>query len=89
MKMIRILFTFLLLSLTTYVFADPVDINTADVQSLSKNIKGIGKAKAQAIIAYREKHGKFQMVNDLVKVKGIGPKLIEKNKDVLFVNFEK
>ena len=89
MKMIRILFTFLLLSLTTYVFADPVDINTADVQSLSKNIKGIGKAKAQAIIAYRAKHGKFQMVNDLVKVKGIGPKLIEKNKDVLFVNFEK
>lgn len=89
MKMIRILFTFLLLSLTTYVCADPVDINTADVQSLSKNIKGIGKAKAQAIIAYREKHGKFQMVNDLVKVKGIGPKLIEKNKDVLFVNFEK
>ena len=89
MKMIRILFTFLLLSLTTYVCADPVDINTADVQSLSKNIKGIGKAKAQAIIAYREKHGKFQLVNDLVKVKGIGPKLIEKNKDVLFVNFEK
>lgn len=89
MKMIRILFTFLLLSLTTYVCADPVDINTADVQSLSKNVKGIGKAKAQAIIAYREKHGKFQMVNDLVKVKGIGPKLIEKNKAVLFVNFEK
>ena len=89
MKMIRILFTFLLLSLTTYVCADPVDINTADVQSLSKNIKGIGKAKAQAIIAYREKYGKFQLVNDLVKVNGISLKMIDKNKAVLFANFEK
>jgi competence protein ComEA len=89
MKMIRILFTFLLLSLSVYVCAEPVDINTADVQTLSKNAKGIGLSKAKAIIAYREKNGKFQKVNDLVKVKGIGRKIIEKNKDVLVVNLEK
>lgn len=89
MKMIRILFTILALTLSANVFAEPVDINTADVQALTKNIKGIGKSKAMAIIAYRDKHGKFQNVNDLVKVKGIGRKLIEKNKDVLVVKLEK
>lgn len=88
MKMIRILFTLLALSLSTYAFAEPVDINTASVEAITKNVKGIGKAKAKAIIAYREKNGKFQTVNDLVKVKGIGKKLIEKNKDVLVVNLD-
>ena len=89
MKMIRILFTFLLLTLSTFAFAEPVNINTADAQTLSANAKGIGKVKAKAIVAYREKHGKFHAVNDLVNVKGIGAKLIEKNKAVLVVNLEK
>lgn len=85
MKTIRILIALLALTLSAFVYAGPVNINTADAQTLSKNIKGVGLKKAQAIIAYREKNGKFKTVDDLKKVKGIGVKLLEKNKDSLIV----
>lgn len=85
MKTIRIVVALLALTLSAFVYAGPVNINTADAQSLSKNIKGVGLKKAQAIIDYREKHGKFQKVTDLVKVKGIGNKLLEKNNGMLIV----
>ena len=38
-----------------------------------------------AIIAYREKHGKFKTVADLTKVKGIGNKLLQKNEGLILV----
>lgn len=53
-----------------------VNINTAD-QSALESIHGIGPAKAQAIIEYRN-HGKFETVDDLMKVKGFGKKSMEK-----------
>ena len=65
--------------------AGPVNINTADAQTLSKNIRGVGMKKAEAIIAYREKHGDFKSVADLTQVKGIGNKLLEKNQDILLI----
>lgn len=61
-------------------FAEPVDINTANAMTISKNLKGIGIKKAEAIVAYRDKHGKFKSVDDLAKVKGIGKKTIAMNK---------
>ena len=79
MKTIRIFVTFLALTLSAFVYASPVDINTADAVTLSKNIKGIGIKKAQAIIDYREKNGKFDKIEDLIKVRGIGKKLLQKN----------
>ncbi len=57
-----------------------VDINTADQASLEA-VKGLGPAKAAAIIEYRETHGKFKSVDDLANVKGIGPKILEKIRD--------
>lgn len=85
MKTIRILTALLALTFSAFTHAGPININTADVQALSKNIKGIGLKKAEAIIAYREKHGKFNTVDDLKKVKGIGNKLLEKNINVLLI----
>ena len=85
MKMIRIFVTFLALTLSAFVYASPVNINTADAPTLSKNIKGVGMKKAQAIIDYREKNGKFNKVEDLMKVKGIGVKLLEKNTGSIIV----
>ena len=85
MKTIRIVVTFLALTLSAFVFAGPVNINTADAQALSKNIKGVGLKKAQAIVAYREKNGEFKKIEDLTKVKGIGNKLLEKNMDTIIV----
>jgi len=74
-----------LLALSFNLFAAPVNINTADARTLATNIKGIGDKKAEAIVQYRDKHGPFKSADDLTKVKGIGPQLIEKNRDVLLV----
>lgn len=69
--------------LTTTVMAATVNINTADMQTLTNNITGVGPRRADAIISYRKSHGPFKDVQELTKVKGIGQKLIDKNKDKL------
>jgi competence protein ComEA len=50
-----------------------VNLNSA-TQAELEAVKGIGPAKAKAIIAYREKHSGFRSVDDLAKVKGFGEK---------------
>ena len=56
-----------------------VNINRASVTELQQ-LSGVGQKKAEAIIQYREQNGSFKTVNDLQNVKGIGPKLLEKNR---------
>ncbi len=53
-----------------------VNINEASVKELS-GLSGIGKTKAEAIVAYRSKHGKFESVDDIKKINGIGKKTFE------------
>lgn len=60
--------------------AGPVDINTADAASIARELDGIGLAKAEAIVAYRERHGAFKSVDELRKVKGIGARTLELNR---------
>lgn len=62
-----------------------VDLNTADAQTLQKALNGIGQAKAQAIVAYREANGPFTSVDELLEIKGIGKALLERNRDKLMV----
>ena len=57
-----------------------VNINTASVEELS-NLDGIGVSKAEAIIKYREENGKFNSIEDITKVSGIGNNVYEKIKD--------
>jgi comEA protein len=64
--------------------ATKVNINMADEAALT-SVKGIGKSRAKAIIAYREKNGMFKSVADLTKVKGIKEKSLNKFKDQLTV----
>ncbi|WP_151980858.1 ComEA family DNA-binding protein [Acinetobacter guerrae] len=59
-----------------------VNINSATAQELQR-LNGIGAKKAQAIVDYRDQNGRFKTVNDLLSIKGIGPKFIEKNKSNL------
>lgn len=63
-----------------WALAGPVDINTADAATLARELNGIGPARAQAIVDYREKNGRFRSPDELLKIKGIGPHVLEKNK---------
>lgn len=63
--------------------ATPVNVNKADAATIAKSLDGIGKAKAQAIIAWREAHGPFKRVEDLAQVKGIGKGTLERNRDAI------
>jgi competence protein ComEA len=63
--------------------AGPVDVNTADAKTLARELDGIGKAKAEAIVSYREKNGPFKNADDLAKVKGVGKQLVEQNRSNL------
>jgi len=86
MKTIRNILIFATLSLLSVsAFAGPVNANTAKADSLADNIKGVGAKIAAKIISYREDNGPFATVDELQQVKGIGPKTIEKNRDVLNV----
>lgn len=60
--------------------AAPVDVNSANAAEIAKALSGIGEKTAQAIVDYRSKNGSFGTVQDLLNVKGIGPKTLEKNK---------
>jgi competence protein ComEA len=56
---------------------EPIDINKAGAGELM-TIPGIGKVMAQRIIDFRKEHGPFNRVEDLLKVKGIGEKSLDK-----------
>lgn len=69
------------------VFA-AVNINTA-TQSELETVRGLGPAKAKAIISYREANGGFKTLDELDKVKGFGKASIEKLQGELSVGPEK
>ena len=66
-------------------FAGTVNINTADVKTLAKELDGVGVERAKAIIAFREKNGPFKAAEDLKKVDGVGPSIIERNRAKIVV----
>lgn len=93
-KLLKALFCALLnttlLFNTNLVFADSSVTNQAvaiqNVVHLNKStiadlvtLKGIGHKKAQAILAYREQVGAFKSIDDLIKIKGIGKKVLADN----------
>ncbi|MDQ2078057.1 ComEA family DNA-binding protein [Marinimicrobium sp. ABcell2] len=63
---------------------ESVNINSADVETLV-TLSGIGPARAEAIIAWREANGDFVSVDQLVEVRGIGESTVEANREVLSV----
>lgn len=80
-----------ILSLSTWLavpaFAEPVteplitvNINNASAAEIAETLKGIGMAKAEAIVAHRQENGQFESVDQLAVVKGIGPATIENNR---------
>ena len=65
--------------------ADKVNINTADVATLT-NLNGIGQSRAEAIIAWREENGRFSSIEEIKNIDGIADKTYEKLKDQITVN---
>lgn len=61
-----------------------VSINNASKEELM-TLSGIGESKAIAIIEYREEHGEFKEIKDLMNVSGIGKSAFEKIKDQITV----
>lgn len=66
--------------------ATPVNVNTADATTIAKSLDGIGKAKAQAIVAWRSAHGPFKSAGELTQVKGIGQSLIDRNHGAILLS---
>lgn len=78
----------LVMEVAPKVQSEKVDLNQADASTLQRELSGIGeaKAKAKAIVAYRESNGSFASVDELLEVKGIGKAILDKNREKLEVN---
>lgn len=80
---------FTLLMLCSFaICAEPVDINKADAETISKNLTGIGPKKAEAIVQYRQEHGAFKTAKELENVNGIGEKTVLANEKDIVVSVE-
>ena len=77
---------------TRVVDADPVsiklkiDLNRAEWYELII-LPGIGEMKAKAIVGYRKSIGRFEAIEQLCKVDGIGKKTVNKIKDLVFIDY--
>ena len=60
-----------------------INLNQASVEELARQLKGIGRKRAQAIVHYRETHGPFVSLEQLVEVPGISIGMLEQNRSRL------
>lgn len=81
MNLIKLLVFGACLCFSVFASAGQVNINTADVPTLTKEMQGIGKTRAEAIVEYRKQHGPFKSVDDLTQVDGIGNRTLEINRE--------
>ncbi len=75
------------LALTGMAVAEsaPVNINTASAEQLAEALNGVGQARAEAIVAYREENGPFTHIDELVNVRGIGLATVDRNRDLILL----
>jgi competence protein ComEA len=85
MNLLKTLIASVLFAFAAFIHAgEPVDINAADATTLEQ-LKGVGPAKALAIVAYRDANGPFVTLEDLAKVQGIGLRTVEINRELMTV----
>jgi comEA protein len=64
--------------------SEKINLNSANAEQL-QSLPGIGPATAKSILDYRAKVGKFNKIEEIINVKGIGEKKFQKIKDRLVV----
>lgn len=79
-----VIFIFSSVGISLGAVSEKININTATAEQLTE-LKGIGPVYAKRIVEYRKAHGPFQKPEDIMKVKGIGPKLLAANIDIITV----
>lgn len=77
--------SFISVNTSNHLSEDVVNINLASEAELA-TLPGVGPSKARAIISYRDENGRFQTIEDLKNVSGIGDKTFEKLKEFISVN---
>jgi competence protein ComEA len=70
------------------LMAGPVNINEADAETLARELDGIGPALAEAIIRDREENGEYESPEQITRVRGIGPRVLEDNREYILVKDE-
>ena len=83
---LNILLSSLTFAAAAIAMAGPVNINTADAETLAAELTGIGPALARAIVDDRNKNGLYGSPEDLTRVSGIGMRIIEDNRDFIRVD---
>ena len=68
------------------VLAGPVNINTADADTLAAELVGVGPALAKAIVEDRAKNGRFGSPEELTRVSGVGMRIVENNREFILVS---
>jgi competence protein ComEA len=81
----HVIATAVLFCLGSSVWAGPVDINTADATTLAAELTGVGPALAQAIVMDREQNGRFESAEALARVRGIGPHIVDQNRENILI----
>ena len=82
--LVVVLFVISMVSVALAEEGGKININTASVEELVK-LNRIGPKYAERIVQYRETNGPFVNVEHIVRVKGIGPKTVDVNRDVMTV----
>ena len=86
MRIIQSMLVSLAMLVSMSSFAGPIDINSADASALASAITGVGESRAAAIVEYRDTHGPFASVDELINVKGVGMKTVDKSRNNLMVS---
>ncbi len=82
----KIMTVLLILALPAFANAGPVNVNTADAETISAELQGVGITKAIAIVEYRKANGPFRSPDDLVQVKGIGARTVDLNRQYILLD---
>ena len=64
----------------------PVNVNSASAEEIAEALKGVGLSKAEAIVTYRNTHGEFKHIDELVNVKGIGARTVDINREYILLD---